>query len=76
MNANTFKLSAHGKPDAAIPVDVVQEDSGNGFGLHIEIAGYGSPIYLELNEQGEPVLRVYANDIDGDPSHSIVLPKI
>lgn len=74
--ARTFKISAHGKPDETKPVDVVQEDTGNGFGLHIEIPGYGSPIYLELSDAGEPVLRVYAHDPEGDPSHTIVIPKI
>lgn len=72
----TFKISAHGNPDETRPVDVVEEDSGNGYALHIEIPGYGSPLYLELSEQGEPVLRVYANDPEGDPSHTIVLPRI
>lgn len=74
--ARTFKISAHGKPNETKSVDVVQENSGNGYGLHIEIPGYGAPLYLELNEQGEPMLRVYASDPEGDPSHSILIPRI
>lgn len=70
-----FKISAHGKPEETLPVTVRQNDTGEVFGVEIEIPGYGWPVYLERDrETGQPVLYVSADPNSDDVSHKIPLP--
>ena len=74
-NVPELKISAHGNPDDALPVNVRQETSGEGFGVALEIPGYGSPVYLERDrETGQPVLYVYSDPNSDDVTHRISLP--
>ena len=72
-----FKISAHGKPADTLPVTVTQNDTGEVFGVEIEIPGYGRPVYLERDpETGHPVLYVSADPNSDDISHKIPLPPV
>lgn len=74
-NVPELKISAHGKPEDTLPVTVRQSDTGEGFGVEIEIPGYGRPVYLERDrETGQPVLYVSADPHSDDVSHKIPLP--
>lgn len=72
-----FKISAHSKPQDTLPVNVVQNDTGEVFGVEVEIPGYGRPVYLERDgETGQPVLYVSADPKSDDVTHKIPLPAV
>ena len=64
-------ISQHDNPNLSRAVQVEQCACG----VEICISGYGKPVYLELDERGEPVLRVFAEADCEDPSHVISLAR-
>ena len=64
-------ISQHGNPDLSRAVQVEQCAAG----IEICIAGYGKPVYLELDDHGEPILRVFAEADCEDASHVISLAR-
>ena len=52
-----------------MPVQVVQSDPG----IIIEMEDYPAPLLLELDSEGEPVLYVYADHCQDEPTHKISL---
>lgn len=69
MSDQTLKISQHGNPDLSRSVQAVQCNNG----VEIHIAGYGRPVYLELDDIGEPILYVSAEADSDDVSHKISL---
>ncbi len=65
----SFVITPHDNPDLS---RAVQVDPCNN-GIEISIAGYGKPIYLELDKAGEPVLHISAEADSDDVSHTISL---
>ena len=68
-DSGNLTISQHGNPDLSRAVQVVQCDCG----VEICIAGYGRPIYLELDKTGEPVCYISAEADSDDISHTISL---
>lgn len=64
-----FVITPHDNPDLSRAVQV--EKCNNG--IEISIAGYGKPIYLELDARGEPVLHITAEAASDDVTHTISL---
>jgi len=70
MSDQNLTIYQHGNPDLSRAVQVVQCPVG----VDICIAGYGRPVYLELDEKtGEPVVYISAEADSDDVSHTISL---
>lgn len=62
-------ISQHDNPDLSRAVQVEQCACG----IEICIPGYGRPVYLELDDRGEPVVYLFAEDASEDHTHKISL---
>lgn len=45
----------------------------DGYGVHGAAAGFGSPVFIEVDDNGHPVLRAWAEIDSEDPTHKINL---
>jgi hypothetical protein len=68
--SHALVITPHDNPDLSRAVHVGQATPG---AVEISIPGYGKPIYLELDDHGEPVVYIFAEEASEDHTHKISL---